>query len=113
MESVRVAALRKFFECAPQSHPTTQGRTEMQNETMGAQSSPYFERAALEATLGPAAPRVWAMPQINHFFVGIDPGSTQSRSDTAVVSACYVRRLGGGVRDFGDDAPLTAAHLVV
>jgi hypothetical protein len=107
LANLRVMAFLEPFDNA--------GRTEMENETLGPQASSFFDQATVDGMLGPHAHRVPALPLTNHFFLGVDPGSTQDKSDTALVSACWSRRLGGtaGFRDYERDAPLPATHLVV
>ncbi len=108
LDTKRVISLLKPFGDA--------GRTEMQNETMGAIPIPLFEPVWIERAVGKAAPRVSTMALSNHIFVGVDPGSPQHRSDTSIVSGCFVRSVAGddgNYREYGDDVPLFNGHFVV
>ena len=108
LDTKRVISLLKPFGDA--------GRTEMQNETMGAIPIPLFDAVWIERALGRLAPRVSTMSLSNHFFTGFDPGSPQHKSDTAIMSVGFVRHVAGDdghYREFGDDTPLFNGQLVV
>lgn len=71
----------------------------MLNETRADLPDPVFLRADVEAAFGPqtaaTSTTIARLPTVDHFFVGADPGSPAKKSDTALVSACFVRRLEG------------------
>lgn len=90
---------------------------EMQNAAPLAPRERVFARAYVEALFGLDAPTVtWMRCERNEFYIGIDPGSTMTRSDTAIVSFCYVSACSGGV-NLREPGPLPTCaydhHVVV
>jgi hypothetical protein len=67
---------------------------EMQNMPNRALAETIFDAVEVDRCIGlrPATPIV-ELGEQTHFFLGIDPGSSHNRSDTAIVSICFTHVL--------------------
>ncbi len=69
---------------------------EMQNMPNRPLAEPLFDPELIDRCVGPHPLRtVTELGEQSHFFVGVDPGSAQARSDTAIVSMCFACVLPG------------------
>ncbi len=79
VDEKRLQALMRPFGAAAYAR-------EMRNQAAVANSLPVFDHALIDRCLGREAPVVARTGELTHFFVGLDPGSTSRRSDTAMVA---------------------------
>jgi hypothetical protein len=86
--------------------------TEMQNLDALDPAQPVFDPASIDAAVGFNAREVRVETMQTHFFIGIDPGSSVTRSDTAITSISFVRQLFGFPEVPRDAHPYTR-HCVV
>ncbi len=109
LNMLRVETLLEPFDGA--------GRTEMYNESIARLPTPAYMPGLVDACLGEDAPRPTRLPLMNHFFIGVDPGSTHLNSATAIVSGCFARELSdegtGNYTSFTERTKLFNSHFVV
>lgn len=88
IDEKRLAALMKPFGAAAYAR-------EVQNRTAASTARALFEPELIEKRLGLNVATLDKFDEVTHFFIGIDPGSVQRRSDTALVSMAAIANAPG------------------